>query len=256
MTFRNFLCFLSLASSLNALAGEATPVSDVETVYIVQPKSMFLRGRFEVLISGAYNMNDEFVSQSGMSGQIIYHLRENLAIALQGTYLFGQGDSSLSSNLSNLVGANGAPVRTPQNANITFLAPYVRYYRMPWLASGEVQWTPILGKISFHDWSLGLFQFFVSAGVGVSGLELRDINNGDAAVTLDTNWSFATILGGGLRFYFADHFGIRIEIKDFIEPLVARSSLPFTIPPGNAPAASSFLITHSPIFQAGVSFIF
>lgn len=254
MTFRKFLCFLSLAFSLNALS--AVEDDDVETVFVVQPKSMLLRNRLEFLLSGTYNMNDRYVAQAGMSGQILYHLREDFTLVLHGTYLFGQADSSLTSDLGSLVTPNGAPVRTPQNEDITFLAPYVRYYRTPWMLSGEVQWTPIAGKISFHDWSLGLFQFFISAGVGATGLELRDINNSNAVVPLDRNWSFATVLGGGFKFYFWNHFGLRIEIRDFIEPVVARSALPFTIPLGNAPAPSSFLIMHSPLFQAGLSFIF
>jgi outer membrane beta-barrel protein len=225
--------------------------SDVETVYVVQPKPMQLSNRFELGVLGAYDLADRYITQAGISAQAVYHVSENFAVAVQGTYFFWQGDSSITQNLNGLRDANNQPVITPNGANILFVAPYARYFRKPWIVTSEIQWSPLFGKLSFHDFTFGLFQLYVTAGLGVSGVSVRDLLNNNVDVPLPSTINFATSIGAGVRMYFGEHFGLKIEVRDIIEPMVARSNLNFKVP-----APSSFYISHSPVLQAGLSYVF
>lgn len=242
MKIKNNLWWLCIACFASSMAWSQTDAFEPNTN---------LRDRFQFNLQGTYDLADNYILESGMSAQLIYHFRQHFALAAVGTWLFSQGDSTLTRDLRSLLDPSGNDVVTPDDGCIRFQAPYARYYRKPWLISIEAQWTPIVGNMAFHNWELGTFQFFVAAGAGMTGLELRDLNANNALVPLPSSVAFATTVAGGMRLYFGEHFGINIELRDYIQPLVARSTLDF-----QTSLPSSFYISHSPLLQAGASFVF
>src|SRR5688572_22100560 len=116
MTMKSSILFLGLMIMLSSIAytqEQDDAAADDETVYIVQPKPMILRNRFEIIGQAAHDLADRYVSQSGVSAQLIYHVRENFALALHGTWMFWQGNSSITENLGALRDANNNSVLTP-----------------------------------------------------------------------------------------------------------------------------------------------
>ena len=62
--------------------------------------------------------------------------------------------------------------------------------------------------------------------------------------------SLTTTFGGGLRFYFGDWFGVRFEVRDYVNALSVLTQ------DVSSEAISTFDVTNTVLAQAGVSFIF
>jgi outer membrane beta-barrel protein len=128
-------------------------------------------------------------------------------------------------------------------------------YSYTWMAAADLQFSPLYGKVNFHDVILGQFNAYLSVGVGVGGLQLESERPDEletipgAFGALPPMQPLATF-GGGLRFYFTEWLGARVEIRDYVAPLnVYKSDVPSL-------TSSSSDVLNTVLAQAGVSFIF
>jgi len=223
------------ASPLLAVTGS----SDVETVYIVQPKTINLRNRFELGARFLKNLNNLTINEMGGNLSLTFHVLECLALELTGGYFFLRNNSVASEQLA-----------TPANGGLKW--NLVDYYRLSWLAMLGIQWSPLDGKLVFHDVFLGRAQFYLRLGAGMAGLEIADPSfKGDARLSLDQPYGFVASVGGGARWYVANHLSLTFEVSDLIQMLAVKKS---ETPGGLGPASSG--IVQTVIAQLGVGVLF
>lgn len=232
-------------------AAEKTPIE--ETIYVVQGKPFLVAGDFELTPQFAQSVNDSFTSHTGLMVSGLYHLKENVAFEVAGAAFgwwdvggprFGGRDSELTIELRDKESL--APER-------------VKLYQFPWLIAGDAQWSPFYGKVSLQDVALGQFNLYLSVGASVVGLQLEALTqNGRQKSYVELPATFgalptmtlSTTFGGGLRFYFTDWLGVRIEVRDYVIPLAVRED---EVDDADGP---SFDVTNLVLAQAGVSFKF
>jgi outer membrane beta-barrel protein len=233
------------------VAAEKTPIE--ETIYVVQGKPFLVAGDFELTPQFAQSVNDSFTSHTGFMVSGLYHLKENVAFEVAGAAFgwldvggprFGGRDSELTVELRDKESL--APER-------------VKLYQFPWLLAADAQWSPFYGKVSLQDVALGQFNLYLSVGASVVGLQLESLTqNGRQKSYVDLPATFgalptmtlSTTFGGGLRFYFTDWLGVRVEVRDYVIPLSVRES---EVDDADGP---SFDVTNLVLAQAGVSFKF
>lgn len=232
-------------------AAEKAPIE--ETIYVVQGKPFLVAGDFELTPQFAQSVNDSFTSHTGLMVSGLYHLKENVAFEVAGAAFgwwdiggprFGGRDSELTVELRDKESL--APER-------------VKLYQFPWLVSGDAQWSPFYGKVSLQDVALGQFNLYLSVGASVVGLQLEALTqNGRQKSYVELPPTFgalptmtlSTTFGGGLRFYFTDWLGVRVEVRDYVIPLSVRDT---EVDDADGP---SFDVTNLVLAQAGVSFKF
>lgn len=223
-----------------------------ETIFVVQGKRFLAQGHFELTPQIAQSVNDSFTAHTGLLVSGLYHLKENVAVeATVGA--FGWLDSR-----------SGAPRLGGRDSDLTVelrqkenLAPErVKLYQFPYLLAGNLQWSPMYGKVSIHDVVLGQFNLYLSVGAGLAGLQLETLTPGVASeefVELKTPVAPLTSFGGGLRFYFTDWLGVRLEVRDYVMPLAVFQSGDSAVADADVP---SFDVTNLILTQLGVSFVF
>ena len=214
-------------------AAQQTLESD-ETIYVIENKPYIMGGRFELAPQFVMSFNDRFTNHYGFLVSAMYHLRENVGIELAGGYMFG-----FPSEITNEIKEKGRLAPEP-----------VDLYALTWVAMGNVQWTPIYGKVSVLDLVLGHYGLYFSVGTGLTGLQLERYFDAPGQVyDLPLPLAFTSTIGGGLRFYFLDWLGARIEIRDYVQAnSVAKEITNFPF--------SYFDVQNYYMIQMGVSFIF
>jgi outer membrane beta-barrel protein len=223
----------------------AEAVEDVETVYAIQAKTRLHGGTFEISPLFLRTANNRFISQTGGMLAVLYHIRESIAIELNAS-VFGASDGDNGFIIGGI--ETGAANELRERENLTPEA--VKLMTQTWAALANVQWTPVSAKFSLHDINLGTFELFFSVGAGVTGLQYRQSRTSDFA-ELPNPWAVAATFGGGLRFYFTDWLGLRIEVRDYVQPLSLRSDLVSD----RGVEQSSFEVRNTLLAQVGLSFV-
>lgn len=182
-------------------AAQQTLESD-ETIYVVEAVPHLIGNHFELSPQFLMSFNDRFTNHYGFLVAAMYHLRQNVGVELSGGYLFG-----FPSEVTNEIKEKGR------------LGPeMVDLYDLTWVATANVQWSPIYGKASVLDFALGQYSLYFSVGTGLTGLALkRAYDAPNEYYKLDYPFSFTSTIGGGLRMYFTDWFGARIEVRDYVQ---------------------------------------
>jgi outer membrane beta-barrel protein len=234
----------------------ARVADDEETIYAVQRKAFLVNRRFEVSVMGAAAFADRFVNSVGPAASVTYHLAENFGIEAFGTFMFPDA-SALTEELLNELRL------TPEFAKLT---------QMLWAGGIGFEWSPIYGKVEIMGTSLGNFNFFLNVGAGIgqsrvpctSGRLLDPQTFGEGArcasppenepraVVYEPNQlHLVTRFGGGVRFYFSNSWGLRLEITDYLFPSRVYR-------PENSDQSQRFTdaIRNNIYFQLGVSYIF
>ncbi len=226
-----------------------------ETVFVVQGKRFLTQGRFELTPQIALSVNDQFTSHTGVMVSGLYHLKENVAIeATAGAFFWwdepGKSNPRLGGRDTDL---------TVELRQKEALAPErVKLYQFPYLFAGNLQWSPLYGKVNVQDVVLGQFNLYLSVGVGVAGLQLETVTisptpNKTFVELKGPPVALATTFGGGLRFYFTDWLGVRVEVRDYVMPLSVFETGDNAVSDADGP---SFDVTNLLLAQFGVSFVF
>ncbi len=214
-------------------AAQQTLESD-ETIYVIEDKPNLIGGRFELSPQFVLSFNDRFTNHYGVMVTAMYHLRENMGVELAGGYFFG-----FPSEITNEIREKGRLAPEP-----------VDLYALTWVATANVQWSPIYGKVSVLDMALGQYSMYFSVGSGVSGLSLeRYFDAPGEQYELDWPLAFTSTIGAGLRVYFLDWLGARLEVRDYVQANMVDkdiTSFPFTY----------FDVQNYFMIQAGATFIF
>lgn len=216
---------------------ESAAVQDLasdETIYVIEDKPYLAGGHFEVSPQLVMSFNDRFTNHYGLLLTGMYHLRENVGVELAGGYLFG-----LPSEITNEIREKGRLAPEP-----------VDLYSLTWVATGNVQWSPIYGKVSVLDMALGQYSMYFSVGAGVTGLSLeRYFDAPGEQYELDWPLSFTSTVGAGLRVYFTDWLGARIELRDYVQAnTVGKDITNFSY--------TYFDVQNYYMLQAGATFLF
>lgn len=232
-------------------SAEVPATTTEETIFVVQGKPFLVAGKFELSPQLAQSVNDSFTSHTGLIASGLYHLKENVAFELTGGVFawWDVGGPRLGGRDSELT----VELREKES-----LAPErVKLYQFPGFLAADAQWSPLYGKVSVHDLALGQFNLYLSVGAGAFAMQLESLTqNGvqksyvELPSPIGVPVTLATSFGGGLRFYFTDWLGVRIEVRDYVLPLSVRES---DVADAEGP---SFDVTNLVLGQAGVSFIF
>ncbi|MBI2375957.1 MAG: outer membrane beta-barrel domain-containing protein [Deltaproteobacteria bacterium] len=232
---------------------------DEETIYAVQRKAYLVAKKFEITPMASASFTDRFVQTFAPGASLTYHLAENFGLELAGSYMF-----PFESGLTTEILKEGK--LTPEIAKLT---------QMLWGAGLGAQWSPIYGKLEVFGASLGNFAFFVGVAGGVgqsrvqctSGLELDPEEFGADArcpeiVVEGEEDAFKVVyepsrllavgaISGGVRFYFSNSVGLKIQVKDWLFP--ARVYRPGTNEPTQRYTDA---IRNNVLVELGVSFLF
>ncbi len=225
-----------------------------ETVYVVQGKAFLVAGSFELAPLLVQTMNDVFTSHSGVLVSGLYHLKENVAfeVAAGGFGWWDAGGPRLGGRDSEMT------IELIEKEGLTS-PEKVKFFQFPWLLGGAAQWSPVYGKVSVQDIVLGQFNIYLSVGAAVLGLQLpTELRVGEVPTYIELPgtlgvlpaMALATSFGGGLRFYFTEWLGVRLEVRDYVMPLAITEGVAFE------EAGPSFDVTNLLLGQAGLSFKF
>lgn len=223
-----------------------------ETVFVVQGKRFLSQGRFELTPQIAQSVNDQFTSHTGVLVSGLYHLKENVAVEAT-VGVFGWWDQG---GTAPRLGGRDTDLTIELRQKEQLAPERVKLYQFPFLAAGNLQWSPLYGKVNVSDLVLGQFNLYLSVGAGVAGLQLETLTPGPVDktfVTLNNPIALTTTFGGGLRFYFTDWLGVRVEVRDYVMPLSVFQSGVNAVADADAP---TFDVTNLVLTQLGVSFVF
>lgn len=213
-----------LLLSASALAAdentERLARADDESIYVVQRRAYSKRGRFELTPMLFQRLNSKFSSYTGLALSAGYHFRENLAVELVTSVplpgLFFSSYSNLTTELFDQEGLE------PEAVDLKQLEAFVGL---------GLNFSALYGKFDIYGELLD-YDFFLIAGFGLTQTRERctpATDGGDCdpfqdrvdlgtRPPLDSSDEFriAGHLGGGLRLFFRDWIGLRIEIRDVV----------------------------------------
>lgn len=211
---------------------EPAPAENVQTVYAIQAKQNLVSGSFELAPQFVTSVNDRYRRHVGGILSAIYHVRENFAVELSAGGLYGS--------------ATDLTIELRNKASLT--PPEARLYQMNALIGADVQWSPVYGKVAIQDMVLGQFNLYFSVGVGAAMMGLEEFNGSGEQLQLENGgWAPMTTFGGGMRFYFTDWLGVRLEVRDYVQALYTTKAI------SQAPSSA---ISNTLLTQLGVSFLF
>jgi outer membrane beta-barrel protein len=185
-----------------------------ESIYVVQRRSFSKSGKLEVSPLFFTALNPKFVGYVGGAVSVAYHVRENLAVEVvsslpYGTYTYY---SNLVAEVYRYEGL------TPEDVDLK---------RMTYFGGPSLQFSALYGKVRFYGWLMD-YDVYLTAGLGYVRTaetcnpktdegcgDKVDIGRGlrSPLQGLDRH-KIAGNLGGGMRFFFSDMLGVRIEARD------------------------------------------
>jgi outer membrane beta-barrel protein len=239
-------------------AAEPQPTGgDIQTIFVIQGKPRLTAGSFELTPQFMQSVNDRFTSHTGLMVSGIYHLKENVAFELNVGGFFWWDDPGAQGDPGPRLGGRDTDLTVEIRQKERLAPELVQLYRLTWLTTFDLQWSPIYGKVSLHDTYLGQFNVYLSVGAGLVGLQLE---NQQALGTFfdlkGKGFSPTTSFGGGLRFYFGDWFGVRVEVRDYVSPLAVIAGADTEAGEISSEPFSTFDVTNTLLLQLGASFIF
>ncbi len=161
-----------------------TDITQEDRVKSVQRKVYRKAGRFELTPLISVSVNDPFYSKLGASLRGAYYLADTLAIAGRATVM------------------QVVPSDDVRTAKSTFNSKI--YNSVPeWSAMGDVEWSPLYGKVAFLN-SILHFDGYLLAGAGVVRTETSSLP--------DRGLNPAADLGLGMRFVAKDYIAVNVAL--------------------------------------------
>jgi outer membrane beta-barrel protein len=220
------------------LAAPALAQSNNERVHVLQKRDYSVKNKIEVTLLGGLSLGDVFTQNYSLGVGLDYHLNE--AFALEASW-FTSGFPAGSKNDSARFGMTYTDAVTELKE--TDLSPLAAdLSMMSNCASLNVQFSPIYGKFSLFNATLGHADFFLTAGGGVAWTEYRDTSN----VWQDTGTYFVGNFGLGFRIFIVRWFAVRLDLRDFA----------FSARVDQGVNGVSTKIRNNLFFMLGLSFLF
>ncbi len=193
---------------------EPIPVSDKDqSIYVVQKRTYSKSGKFEVTPVFYTSLNNKFVGHLGAGLSAAFHIRENFAIEAFSSVPYGMWAfySALVYEVYDY------EQLTPEVVDLK---------QMDYFGSLSLQFSAFYGKMEFYGYLIG-YDFYVSGGFGIASTletcvpdkddcgEDLGIGRGLRRPAATSDWLKLTgNLAGGMRFFFRDWAGLRIEVRD------------------------------------------
>ena len=194
------IALLFSAAAAAQQRGLADP--DVERVHVLEKRPFTEEGRWELSFFGLTQVNPKFTVHTGISAELSYHLRENLAAQIGASWFPIAVESALSEELLTKAG------EAPASAEAFLIQGDV-------VAGLELM--PIYGKLDVFDGKILRLGMYFNAGLGVAKtrLQLRPSNDQVTGRTFgDTGFRPLASLGMGLRVFVSERFTVRLELRD------------------------------------------
>lgn len=194
-----------------------------QSIYVIQKRAYSKAGDFE--ITGPFlftKVNPKFVGYWGFAISAAYHIKENFAVELTTAIpvpgFFNRFYSDMTSDIFRFESL------TPEEVDLK---------QMSYFGALSLQFSALYGKLEFYG-ILVDYDFYATAGIGVvSTLETcrvgpngdcdRDTTADDATglglrTPVDSGDQFKVTgnLGGGMRVFFLDWLGLRLELRDIV----------------------------------------
>jgi len=192
-----------LAILVGGVAAAQPADPDAVRVHVLEQRPFTEAGRWELSFFGNAQVNPKFTVHAGISAELAYHLRENLAAQLGVWYFPLSVQSTLSEEL--LTKARVAP----ETAEAFLL-------RAAALAGLELM--PIYGKLDVFDGKILRLGVYLNGGLGVAKtrVQLRPSSDPSTGRTFgDTGYRPIASLGIGLRVFLSEQLTLRLELRDF-----------------------------------------
>jgi outer membrane beta-barrel protein len=176
---------------------------DAVRVHVLEQRPFTEAGRWELSFFGNTQVNPKFTVHSGISAELAYHLRENLAAQL-GLWYF---PVSVQSTLSEELLTKGRVA--PESAEAFLLRA---------VALAGLEFMPIYGKLDVFDGKILRLGVYLNGGLGVAKtrLQLRPSTDPSTGRTFgDTGYRPIASLGLGLRVFVTQQLTVRLELRDF-----------------------------------------
>ena len=198
------LLLLALAAAGGARAQQMVgePDGDVMRIHVLEKRPFTEAGHWELSFFGLTQVNPKFTVHAGVSAELAYHIRENLAAQLGASFFPLAVQSTLSEEL--LTKASEAP----ESAEAFLLQGDV-------VAGLELM--PIYGKLNVFDGKILRLGMYLNAGLGAAKtrLQLRPSTDITTGRTFgDTGFRPMASLGIGVRAFVTDQFTVRLELRD------------------------------------------
>ena len=177
--------------------------SDVQLVHVIEKRPFTEAGRWELGLFAPVQVNPKFTVHAGVSAEVSYHLRENLAAQVGVTWFPIAVQSALTEELVVKVR------QQPLAANALLLQGG---------ALIGLELMPVYGKINLFDGKILRFGFYLNAGLGggKTRLQLRPSDSPKGRSFGDTGYRPMAGLGGGFRVFVSERFTVRLEIRDLV----------------------------------------
>jgi outer membrane beta-barrel protein len=187
------LCLLlpALASGAGLLGPKKTALEKLEEGNAIERRLLLRGGRFEITPGIGFTLNDAFRRTALVGAQLHYHISDSVAIGVSGYY-----GISYNSDLADRIEAE-RPERVEDGA----------FTDTGLLVSGELTYTPIIGKFALFGRTVLNYDLHVLIGVG--GAQKA----GDPKVE---DFALAPVVGIGMRTFVNDGFSVNIQVRDYL----------------------------------------
>ena len=192
----------ALAQAAPAPALPGTDDNEVQRIHVIEKRPFTEAGRWELTASLPVQVNPKFTVHAGITAELAYHLRENLAAQVGLTWFPIAYQSTLSEEL--LTKADEAPFSAEA-------------FLLQGAAVAGLEFMPVYGKLTVFDGKILRLGFYLNAGVGAgkTRLQLRPSTSPLGRAYGDTGYRPVAALGGGFRVFVTDRVTVRLELRDF-----------------------------------------
>lgn len=155
-----------------------------DRVKSVQRKVYLKKGRFELTPLITLSVNDPYYTKVGVAVRGAYYLADTLSVA------------------ARVSAMQVLPEDDVRIAKRTFQSRI--FYSVPqWSAMGDVEWSPLYGKVAFLNDILH-FDAYLLAGMGVVNTEMSQVDGRGPSLAAD--------LGIGMRFVARDYLAVNVAL--------------------------------------------
>lgn len=185
------LCLPALASGAGLLGPKQTALEKLEEGNAIERRLLLRGGRFEMTPGIGFTLNDAFQRTALVGAQLHYHISDSVALGVAGYY-----GISFNTDLADRIEAS-RPERAKAGA----------FSETGLLISGELTYTPIIGKFALFGRSV--FNYDLHVLIGVGGAQ----KGGDPNIE---DFAIAPVVGIGMRTFVSNGVSINIQLRDYL----------------------------------------
>ncbi len=197
--------FLAALLVLPSLASAAEPIDHEFDLYWgekrditnIHKRAFMKDGRHEFALFFGVIPNDDFFTYIPLGLRYDYHVTEDIAIELAGSYLIKENSELEDFIETQILDNNAIAVELPQ-----FLE---------WQAGAGVLWSPIYGKFGAFATKVAHFDFGIELGLMALGTRVQPEGKAEAKARVDVGGN----VGATLRFYVHEFVALRIDYRHY-----------------------------------------